>query len=462
MRYVPVILVFALIAGCGSSGAGGGENSVGTSLEPRLTTRSGTSVALSNVLQARTRNVIVFMTAWCETCRREQPHVERFARENKDMRVVYVIAGSSASDADQIARERDISLEVYADPNGRFSDYYNVESTPTLLLFNEQGDLVGSYLNLAELPNDSAVALREPVAVTDTGTELGTSYDIVVMATDTSRARADLASARNVLRQSEEHLSEWKSDSDISRLNANGYENPVEVPDDLLQIIKACKQVTAATGGAFDMTWLPLGKIWDTSAYRSTLPPQEYIDHALKAVGSDKVVVEDSRVSFTHPDTKIGLGAVAKGWIVDAVFLHLRKRGYEDVIVNIGGDIRTSGQGPDGPWTFKLMDPFNRSEALATFNLEDGSVATSGNYLRYRIIDGNRYGHILDPRTGWPAKFDGSVSVFTRDCAMADALATALFVMGPDEGLKWANGYPDVEVVYATKEGLRASFPLND
>lgn len=458
MRRLIYICLFVLTA-CGSSGAGGGDMSTAeNAIQPGLVTRGGSYIDWPRVRDEGKRNLVVFMTPWCVPCRREQPHVETYARENPDVRVMYVVSGVNATRTNELALERKIALDVYADPDGAFADFYGVESTPTLIMFNAAGALVGSYRKLAELPGADAPPANVPVAVTDSGKELGTSYDVVVMATNTTRARADLASAREVLRKSEAHLSEWQNDSDISRLNENGFAGPVEVPDDLLQIIKASKKVSAATSGAFDITWLPLDDLWKSD----TLPTDAEVARALEAVGPDKVVVEDSEVSFTHKQTRIGLGAVAKGWIVDAVFLHLVDKGYKNLIVNIGGDIRTAGQGRDGPWTFKLMDPFNRAEAMATFDLQDGSVATSGNYFRYRVIDGKRYGHILDPRTGWPAKFEGSVSVFTRDCAMADALATALFVMGPDEGLQWAKDYPDVDVIYATEEGLRASFPLDD
>lgn len=458
MRRLAYILLF-LLAACGSSGGGGDDMTTAeNTVQPGLVTRGGTYVDWSRVRVDGKRNLVVFMTPWCAPCRREQPHVETFARENPDIRVMYVVSGVNASRTNELANERKIAVDVYADPDGLFAEFYGVSSTPTLVLFDARGALIGSYRKLDELPDANAAPARKPVAVTDSGEELGTTYDVVVMATDTARARADLASAREVLRKAESHLSEWKNDSDISLLNENGFNNPVEVPDDLLQIINASKQVSAATGGAFDITWLPLNDLW-----RGDSPPTDaQVTRALEAVGSDKIIVEGSTVQFTHERTRIGLGGVAKGWIVDAVFLHLRKKGYENLIVNIGGDIRTAGQGPDGPWTFKLMDPFDRAQTLAKFDLQDGSVATSGNYLRYWVINGERYGHILDPRTGWPAKFNGSVSVFTRDCAMADALATALFVMGPDEGLQWAKDYPDVEVIYATEDGLRASFPLNE
>lgn len=369
-----------------------------------------------------------------------------------------MIAGTDAKRAAELAKERNFKTPVYADPDGAFSKHFGVELTPTLITLNAAGNRTGTYESIEEIPPDSESALPRPLsAVVDSGTEIGTTYDVVVMAADPVQARYDLAQARKVVHEAETHLSEWKPDSDISRLNQQGGSGPVAVHGDLLHLITASIEVTRATGGAFDITWLPLAKVWKDAAANGRLPDEATLAPVLAAVGSGNIHVDGEFVSFTNPLTQIGMGGVAKGWIVDAVFLHLKNAGYDNLIVNIGGDLRTAGQGPNGPWTFQITDPYTTGGVAGTFELRDGSVATSGNYLRYVEIAGKRYGHILDPRTGWPAEFDGSVSVFTRDCAMADALATALFVIGPEKGLPWVKDHPGVEVVYVTRDGLRTS-----
>jgi thiamine biosynthesis lipoprotein len=445
-------VAIALLVGCASSHPRGnaGEAPEGP---PALWSLDGKSVPWATARMEGRRNVVVFMTPFCRACYEEQPHVEAFARDHiRDTQVFYVIAGSDAESAAELAKERAIQVTVYADPKGRFSDYYDVEGTPTVLVFDAAGKLTGTHSSIDDLGDGTRAHHLKPVS--DSGREIGTSYDVVVMAADEQQAHRDLASAREVVHEAERHLSEWKADSDISRLNREAAQNAVEATRDLLQLIKASRKVSDATSGAFDITWLPLDAVWAEARRSGQLPSQEKIRSTLEAVGRDKVVVDGSMVRFTHPDTKIGLGAVAKGWIVDSVFLHLHKRGYKNLIVNIGGDLRTAGRGPDGPWTFQIKDPYNPDSIIGTFELQDGSVATSGNYARFVEIDGKRYGHILDPRTGWPAPFDGSVSVLAPDCAMADALATALFVIGPDEGMKWVGKNPGVRVIYATRDGL--------
>jgi thiamine biosynthesis lipoprotein len=128
--------------------------------------------------------------------------------------------------------------------------------------------------------------------------------------------------------------------------------------------------------------------------------------------------------------------------------------GFADIIVNIGGDLRTCGRDVNGdPQIFKVLDPYRPAFAVAELGVMEGAVATSGNYFRQRWIGGKAYGHLFDPATGRPPEFDGSATVLSADAAMADALATALFVMGPDRGLKFARQVRGLEVLYLTRKG---------
>jgi thiamine biosynthesis lipoprotein len=370
---------------------------------------------------------------------------------------VYIISGSALDRANEIAKARNFKVDVYVDAKGELAKHFEVTYTPQLLLFDAARKLSGSYDDLDSVPKGESGALPRFNPVGDSGTELGTAYDVVIMAADETKAIEDLKAAREVLHVCERHLSEWKNDSDITELNRSAFVKPFEAKGDLLKIIKASLQVSKATDGAFDITWLPLGKLWDDAAKANKLPTKEEIDAVLKAVGYDKIELSGSLVSFKHENTKIGLGGVAKGWIVDAVFLELKKRGYENLIVRIGGDMRTCGTGPEGKWNFRITDPWDQSKFVGTFDLEDAAVSTSGQYFRFNEIEGKRYGHIIDPRTGWPATFEGSVSVITHDSAMADALSKALFIMGPEKGIEWVKKHPGIEVIYATSEGLKST-----
>lgn len=427
-----------------------------------VTLLDGTPRALTELLAADRPTLLVFMTRWCKVCEREQPDVERWAREHRSTaRTVVVVSGSPAADALALVRERGMAtdaLEVVADPDGALADSLGVRATPTLLLFGPGGTPEGTFHRIDALPGAPAL-----VPVTDTGAELGTSYDVMVLAPASKRQDAlrDLGAARDLVRELGAMLSEWRPDSEVSRVNDMAARGPVRLSPTLHRILAGAIHVSRSTGGAFDVTWRPLDAIWDEAERTGHLPDDATVAAALRSVGHRHLVLEDDTLRFGVPGMQLGLGGVAKGAIVDAAFLALRKRGYDHVIVNIGGDLRTYGLDERGARRiFRIADPYRPGVFVASIEVTDTAVATSGSYLRFRTVAGQRIGHIVDPRTGRPPPFDGSVTVLTRDAAMADALATALFVMGPDEGLAFARGIDGVDAIYVTREGVRGTVPV--
>ena len=330
---------------------------------------------------------------------------------------------------------------------------------PALILF-EHGERRGAWSRIENVPAPAAAAaagtrLRR---VVEEGKELGTTYHLLVLASDDDAARRDLARARARCRQLEERFSEWLETSEVSRLNRTAAAGPVAVSEEMRRLLNGALHVARSTDGAFDITWRPLGAMWDAAERRGVLPDEEGRARVLAAVGWQHVRLEGGRVRFDHPQTRLGIAGMAKGWIIDGVFHVLRRAGYEHVIVNIGGDLRTSGRDLQGDRrVFRVPDPYEPATTACRLLVENSALATSGNYFRFREIAGSRYGHILDPRTGLPPEFDGSVTVLTRDAAMADALATALFVMGPKRGLAYARRVAGVEALYVTRDGIRTT-----
>jgi thiamine biosynthesis lipoprotein len=302
------------------------------------------------------------------------------------------------------------------------------------------------------------------VAVVDEGHELGTSWTVEVLARpgDEARARADIAAAHALCQRLEAVFSEWRNDSELSRLNQRAGVETVAVSDPLRRLLTGALEVARATDGAFDPTWLPLGALWDRAADADRPPSADALAATLAQVGWRHVVVDAAGVRFARPDVRLGLGGVAKGWIIDAVYLELRRRGYASLVVNLGGDLRGSGPAADGSArVVRVADPWLPRLTATRFEVRDAAVATSGNYLRRRTVGDQSVGHILDPRTGRPPDFDGSVTVLTRDAAMADALATALFVMGPERGLAFARATPGVDAIFVTREGVKSTLPAS-
>lgn len=404
--------------------------------------------------------LVAFMTRWCEACRREQPALESWARSHADVRTAVVVSGSPRADVDALVAERRLDvgvLSIVSDPSGGLADGLGVRATPALLLFAPGGTTpTGRYTRVDELPpvggrGAGARAAGAVEVVTDTGTELGTSYDAQVLGPE-EQARRDLADARALVRELGAQLSEWSPDSEVSRVNREAWAGPVVLSPTLRRLIAGAIHVSRQTGGAFDITWASLGEPGEGGGRTEA---------ALAGVGSEHLILDGDTLRFGHAATRIGLGGVAKGDIIDAAFLLLRSRGYASVVVNIGGDLRTAGRDEAGERRrFEIVDPYHPQEVAGSIEVDDTAIATSGNYLRRRQIGGQVVGHIVDPRTGHPPSFDGSVTVLTRDAAMADALATALFVMGPDEGLAFVKGREGVKAIFVTRDGVRATVPV--
>ncbi len=458
-----------VLAACASQEPGEpphGPESASTS-SPTLQRLDGAAVALGEVVRQDRPVLLVFMTAWCPTCRQEQPHVERFARERAGaLSTYFVISGSVLENAQALASDRELALELLVDSEGEVASHLEVAGTPTLILFDESGHRVGTYFDLAELPaglgapQTTSGVERPRQLIEDRGSELGTSYDVLVIGTDVDQAHTDLAELRQTVHRLEDVFSEWRRDSEISRLNAQAGQQPFECSPQLGRLLTGALHVSEVTEGAFDISWRALAAPWDRAVKSGQVPSKGEIEEARADVGWRHVRLDAGTVRFARPGLRLGIAGVAKGWIIDALSQQLRDAGYRDFVVNIGGDLRADGRDLKGAdWRFEVVDPFDSRQAVTTLSVSDASVATSGNAARARLIGGRRYGHLLDPRTGWPADLEGSVTVVTEDAALADALATALFVMGVEDGLAFAARHPGVEALFVTAEGVRSTLP---
>jgi thiamine biosynthesis lipoprotein len=421
----------------------------------------GSPVAWADVPAPDRATVLVFTTLWCEICRREEPAVAAWAEANeRRAATVLVVSGNAPAKvaAAAPARQWPGPLRVLVDEDGELARAFDVTATPTMVVLRAGGHVAARAHRVAEVSLTGEGGARRRSFV-DTGQELGTTYDVTVVSRrDEETVRRDLASARELCRDLERRLSEWREDSEISRVNREAAAAPVAVSDPLRKIVAGALQVTSVTGGAFDLTWKTLEPAWERAAARDALPTAGELAQALRAMGPENVILEAGALRLGNPATRLGIAGVAKGWIIDAVFLHLSRAGYDDVLVNIGGDLRAAGAAEDEtPHVIEIVDPYRRGAVAGRLDVRDTAIATSGNYLRTRRIAGRDIGHILDPRTGWPPDFDGSVTVLAPDAAMADALATALFVLGPEAGLALARELDGVDAVYATRDGLRSS-----
>lgn len=246
-------------------------------------------------------------------------------------------------------------------------------------------------------------------------------------------------------------MSTWQSDTEISQFNASESLDPFAVSPEFAAVVSRALEIAAATGGAFDPTVKPLVDHWGFGANADAEP----VEKIMQAVGWQKVKVENGALIKTHPSVQLDLSAIAKGFGVDAVAEVIRDFGFENFLVEIGGEIQAFGLSPKNkPWVVGVETPHSNAEfgaeVFRTLELSNGAMATSGDYRNFRErADGTRYSHIIDPATGMPAETDvASVSVLADSCMDADATATALFVMGSEKGFQWLETHPEFDAFF--------------
>jgi thiamine biosynthesis lipoprotein len=225
----------------------------------------------------------------------------------------------------------------------------------------------------------------------------------------------------------------------ISRINSAAGREPVPLDSETEQLFALCDQMHFITQGVFDPTALPLLHLWNWKAEPPVIPTEEKIAAALKLVGWRKIQRSSGCIFLPQAGMGLDLGGMGKEFAVDRVAQLLNAAGATSVLVDFGADVRAIGLPPDGrpAWHIGLDDPRQPGRCWCGLGLREGAVATSGDYVRRFVVNGRRYGHILDVRTGYPVD-NGcqAVSVLAPSCTLAGMLSTAAFVLGPDAGMK--------------------------
>jgi len=259
-----------------------------------------------------------------------------------------------------------------------------------------------------------------------------------------------LEAAFDEIARLEEILSDYKEFSELSRLNREAARNPVPCSEELYDFMSAAVSYSDMTAGAFDITVAPLIRLWDLRGAGRAASLRE-VEETLRHVGASLIELhpEGRTVRFSREGVAIDPGALGKGFALDAAAAVLRRRGVSSALLDFGGQVLAIGSPPGEPaWKVDIAHPIKRGDAALTINLKDASASTSGNSERTVMLGGDRVGHIVDPRTGRPLATRGSVTVVAASGAEADAFSTALLVMGPEEGLRWAGFRPDLSAVF--------------
>jgi thiamine biosynthesis lipoprotein len=295
------------------------------------------------------------------------------------------------------------------------------------------------------------------------GEALGTEWSVaLVVRTLLAEERvADLRSrVAGTLDRIDRGMSTWRDDAELVRFNRSAGTRPFRFSPETRRVVAAALDLARETGGAFDPTVEPLMPLWGFRGEPTDADPGEAeLERARARVGWRKLVWDDEgRLVKRVAGVELDLSAIAKGYAVDAIVDDLARERPLGLLVEVGGEVRALGTKAGGePWRVGIEDarlPGANLEAVV--ELTGGALATSGDYRQARIVDGERRGHVLDPRTGRPAQTGvASASVVAPTCMEADAVATALMVLGADAALAWVEARPWLEALLLIREGDR-------
>ena len=289
---------------------------------------------------------------------------------------------------------------------------------------------------------------------------MGTFARVVAVAADSNTAKRCAEAAFAEIEEVEKRMSYHKSDSEISELNRDGFRRAVKVSKSTYEVLQRSIEFSKLSSGAFDVTVGPLVDLWHSAQDANSIPNDAELQQARSKVGYDKLILDanETSVRFAVEGMRVDLGGVAKGYAIDKAVEAMQKGGAVGGMVIIGGEIQCFGSPPAGQnnWRIGLQDPdkakdgFDAGTPLLVLNLTDAAVATSGHYRRFVTIGGKRYSHIVDPESGHSSEGLASVTIICPSSTDADALATAVTVMGKEKGLALIEQMPGVEAILIT------------
>ena len=284
---------------------------------------------------------------------------------------------------------------------------------------------------------------------------MGSRFDISVVASDSIDGHKYITSAIDEITRIENLISSWDYKSQTSLINNSAGITPVKVDLELFQLIERALKISKLTNGAFDISYASMDKIWKFDGSMTTMPSEEAIKKSVEKVGYENIILDaaNQTVFLKLKGMKIGFGAIGKGYAADKAKALLINQGVSAGIINASGDLNTWGTQPNGKdWMVAIVNPLNKEKVFSWMPVKNSAVVTSGNYEKYIRFNNVLYTHIIDPRTGYPATGILSVTIFTQNAELADALATSVFVMGEEAGLDFINQLKGVECIIVNKD----------
>ena len=272
---------------------------------------------------------------------------------------------------------------------------------------------------------------------------MGNRFEISVVARDKTGADDCINAAIVEIRRIEKLFTTYDESSQVNQVNRNAGIHPVKVDQEVLALIERSKKISAITQGAFDITYGSIDKtLWNFDRSMTSLPDQKTAKRLVRLINYRNVITDakKSTVFLAEKGMRIGFGGIGKGYAAERAKSLLTQKGVESGIVNAAGDLTAWGHQPDGKvWTIGIADPDSLGKPFSYLDITDTSIATSGNYEKYVIIDGKKYSHTINPKTGMPVTGIKSVTIICPNAEIADAMATPVMIMGVKVGLDMIN-----------------------
>ncbi|MEZ4910071.1 MAG: FAD:protein FMN transferase [Saprospiraceae bacterium] len=272
---------------------------------------------------------------------------------------------------------------------------------------------------------------------------MGNHFEFGIITESEQSGSAIIRLAIQEVKRIEEILTTFSETSVTNLINTHAGISPVEVPDEVFQLISRCQKISNLTQGAFDITYGSIDKsLWNFDIHMTSLPNPEIAKKSVQLINFKNIRLDlnAQTVFLVNKGMRIGFGGIGKGYAADRAAHILKSNGAESGFVNAAGDIKAWGYQENGsPWTIGVADPNQKQKVFSSIDITNTAVATSGDYEKFVMIDGKRYSHTIDPKTGLPVTGIKSVTIITSQAELADALATPVMVMGINSGLHLIN-----------------------
>lgn len=295
---------------------------------------------------------------------------------------------------------------------------------------------------------------------------MGNQFELTVVSDDERWAEARIDAGIAEIKRIEARLTTFTEESQTARINAAAGIAPVKVDREVFDLIQRSLKISSLTQGAFDISYGSIDKrFWNFDVHMTSLPDAETAKQSVRLINWRNIILDEkeSTVFLKEKGMRIGFGGIGKGYAADRAKHIMQMQGVEHGVVNASGDLVTWGVQPDGkPWTVGIASPTQDRLPFSYVDISNRAIATSGNYEKYAFINGRRYSHTIDPKTGFPVSGIKSVTIIAPSTELADALATPVMVMGIRAGLELINQLKHIAcIVIDDNDRLYTSHNIN-